>query len=336
MENERLKNDTEGTVKRVNEHTFAITVSNNDIKSNLDYSNHCLLNNEEKMIQDHSVLGSEIDVTGVMENGVRVQIEYTEHPLLDKIQTSLEIAGFVPAFGAIPDVANGIIYLCRGDFSNMSLSFVAAIPVYGDAIGLAAKSVKIAKKAKKGRTALHVVSEARVTTQAQIILDLAKKQNRKRISIFWTKGTEQEAKEVIKKVQRMDSSVQIQMLETTRPGKLMEKHTGLILEKAAIEIGLSSMEIQKLKKNGKLWDTVFSNASKSELKRGIEAHQRRVSQRYAKKIKKDDLVVEFFRKEDGRYKAGQASKAEIKTLLRRKRESGSSNVFDVMFELPKQ
>lgn len=336
MEEDILKNNSEDTIKQINDSTFSIVISNNNIKPNSGYPNNYLLADEEKLIQDQSVLGSEIDAIGAMENDVHLQIEYTKFSLLDKVQTSLEVAGFVPAFGAIPDVVNGIIYLFRGDFSNMGLSFIAAIPIYGDVIGLAAKSVKIAKKVKKGRTALHVVSETRVTIQAQIILDLAKKQNRKRISIFWTKRTEQEAKEVIKKVQDIDSSIQIQMLETTRPGRLMEKHTDILLEKAAKEIGLSSVEIQKLKKNEKLWDTVFQNSSTSKLKKTIETHQRIVSQRYAKKINKDDLVVEFFRKEDGKYKAGQASKAEIKTLLRRKRDARSSNVFDVMFELPKQ
>ena len=43
---------------------------------------------------------------------------------LEKTHTVLDVAGFIPGLGAIPDVANGLIYLCEGDFANMGISFL--------------------------------------------------------------------------------------------------------------------------------------------------------------------------------------------------------------------
>lgn len=71
--------------------------------------------------------------------------EENKHPLLDKIQLTLDLVGFVPAFGAIPDLINAGIYAYRGDKINAGLSAVAAIPGFGDAAG----AIKVASRGGK-------------------------------------------------------------------------------------------------------------------------------------------------------------------------------------------
>lgn len=62
--------------------------------------------------------------------------------VLDGIQLALDAAGFVPGFGAIPDLMNAGIYALRGNLADAGLSILAAVPIIGDA----AAGVKIAKK----------------------------------------------------------------------------------------------------------------------------------------------------------------------------------------------
>ena len=53
---------------------------------------------------------------------------------LDEFQDALTMSGFVPGLGAIPDVANSIISLTRGNFLDAGLNLAAAIPGFGDLI----------------------------------------------------------------------------------------------------------------------------------------------------------------------------------------------------------
>ena len=53
---------------------------------------------------------------------------------LDHFQDTLSMSRFVPGFGAIPDVANSIISLTRGNFLDAGMNLAAAIPGFGDAI----------------------------------------------------------------------------------------------------------------------------------------------------------------------------------------------------------
>jgi hypothetical protein len=62
--------------------------------------------------------------------------------LLDTIQLGLDIVGLIPIFGEVADLANGIIYLARGDKVNAALSFAAMIPV----VGMAATAGKVVNK----------------------------------------------------------------------------------------------------------------------------------------------------------------------------------------------
>lgn len=72
--------------------------------------------------------------------------------LLDGIQAALDLAGFAPGVGAIPDLLNAAIYAVRGDKLNAGLSLLAAVPGIGDAATatkVLGKGVKLAKKSKK-------------------------------------------------------------------------------------------------------------------------------------------------------------------------------------------
>lgn len=62
--------------------------------------------------------------------------------VLDGIQTALDLAGFIPGVGAVPDLLNAAIYAARGDMANAGMSVLAAVPGIGDA----AAGAKIAKK----------------------------------------------------------------------------------------------------------------------------------------------------------------------------------------------
>lgn len=82
--------------------------------------------------------------------------------LLDGIQTALDLAGFAPGVGAIPDLLNAAIYAVRGDKINAGLSLLAAVPGIGDAaaaVKIAGKGVKAAKAAKKAGKVADSVNE---------------------------------------------------------------------------------------------------------------------------------------------------------------------------------
>jgi hypothetical protein len=53
---------------------------------------------------------------------------------MDVVHGALDIAGFVPVLGALPDAINAGLYAAEGDWVNAGMSLVAAIPAYGDAI----------------------------------------------------------------------------------------------------------------------------------------------------------------------------------------------------------
>lgn len=83
--------------------------------------------------------------------------------LLDGIQTVLDIAGFIPGVGAIPDLLNAAIYAFRGDNINAGLSLLAAVPGIGDiaaASKIANKGVKVAKAATKLSKIVGITSKS--------------------------------------------------------------------------------------------------------------------------------------------------------------------------------
>jgi hypothetical protein len=52
---------------------------------------------------------------------------------LDLTQGVLSIAGFVPGFGAAPDLINAGVSALRGDWAGAGMNALAAIPGFGDA-----------------------------------------------------------------------------------------------------------------------------------------------------------------------------------------------------------
>lgn len=52
--------------------------------------------------------------------------------LLDNIQMGLNLAGFMPGWGAVADLANAGIYAARGKWGDAAWSALYAIPGIGD------------------------------------------------------------------------------------------------------------------------------------------------------------------------------------------------------------
>jgi hypothetical protein len=65
---------------------------------------------------------------------------------LDVFQGALDLAGYIPLFGAVPDLINAGIHVARGNYAEAAMSAVAAIPGVGDVLGGGAK---IASRAAK-------------------------------------------------------------------------------------------------------------------------------------------------------------------------------------------
>lgn len=58
------------------------------------------------------------------------------------VHGALDVAGFVPGLGAIPDLLNAGIYAAEGDMGNAAMSAVAAVPAFGDAAKGASLAVR--------------------------------------------------------------------------------------------------------------------------------------------------------------------------------------------------
>ncbi len=102
---------------------------------------------------------------------------------LDWLQSGLDVAGFLPLVGAVPDVINAGISFARGNTKEGLINLAAAIPGLGDAakgmkmgaeaLGAVAAAVKAADKvrdaakaADKARDALKAADKARDATKA--------------------------------------------------------------------------------------------------------------------------------------------------------------------------
>ena len=53
---------------------------------------------------------------------------------LDNIQTTLDIGGFTPIIGAVPDAANTLISAGRGKWSEAVINGIAIVPFFGDGV----------------------------------------------------------------------------------------------------------------------------------------------------------------------------------------------------------
>ena len=247
--------------------------------------------------------------------------ENKKSSFIKKAHTVLDVAGFIPGLGAIPDVANGLIYLCEGDFANMGISFLAAIPGFGDAAAGSLKAVKYGAKLKKTvnvrKATVKRFGSDEITEQANYVVKMAKQNKIKKVSLLWTNGTKYNAKSYIKEIKKMAPDLDIKMLETTTKGIQMEKKVNRILVENAIRRGKSKEEVFASLRDGTLWNNVFNvwfkqSRKLEHVKKECEKIQRSVSKKYAREIT-DDYVIRF--KQTGR-DLGQASKVEQKILDR--------------------
>lgn len=246
--------------------------------------------------------------------------------ILDKIQFTLDVAGFVPAFGAVPDIINGLIYICRGDWGNAGLSFLAAIPVYGDSVAAITKGAKFAKTVKQTQKTHKVSERAKLFTGVKSFKggtidsyakEIIKDAKGKRVSFLWTNGTKGEAIELAIAIRKNHSDVRV--LEKIPLGRHMENTVNKRLIEIAKEQGINRAEIARSYRNETLWKDVFYNKKWARIQsldlnkeqKVLERYQRLQSRQYAEMIK-DDYIVEI-RKYGNRQ--GQANMAELEKLF---------------------
>lgn len=102
------------------------------------------------------------------------------------IHDVLDVLGFIPGLGAIPDLANAGIYALQGNYAMAGLSVVAAVPGYGDAVKGGAMVVKGGKK-------LLISAEKRA------VKELAENEAKNLAKQDLKQETKQIAKETVKK-----------------------------------------------------------------------------------------------------------------------------------------
>ena len=100
---------------------------------------------------------------------------------MDIVHAGLDLAGFIPVLGAIPDGINAGIYVVEGDWANAGLSAVAMVPAWGDGVKLgvmAGKSaIKVTAKAatKLGPKGIaEGLKEVKAVSKAAKTVDAAK------------------------------------------------------------------------------------------------------------------------------------------------------------------
>lgn len=99
------------------------------------------------------------------------------------VHTTLDLAGFIPGLGAIPDLANAAIYALEGNAPMAALSAVAAVPGVGDSIKAGSMVVKGGKTIVKqaGKKAAKEVVEAGVKkTEKEIVEKVIEKKAAKK------------------------------------------------------------------------------------------------------------------------------------------------------------
>jgi RHS repeat-associated protein len=86
---------------------------------------------------------------------------------LDALQLGLDIAGFIPVFGALADLANVGVSAARGNYAEAAMSLMAAVPGVGDAAAAgkmlakgAKATAKMASKAAEAEKAAKLAAKA--------------------------------------------------------------------------------------------------------------------------------------------------------------------------------
>lgn len=107
--------------------------------------------------------------------GNGVENPETMHTLLDGL-------GFIPVIGEGFDIVNGLLYIKEGDFYNAGFSFIAIVPVIGDAVGKGTKYIikvikvneEVFNNAKRVITAIKALPAATRKALSNKILNLSK------------------------------------------------------------------------------------------------------------------------------------------------------------------
>lgn len=82
----------------------------------------------------------------------------------------LDVAGFVPGLGAIPDLANAALYAAEGNVKEFVWSAASAVPLIGDTIGLAGKTGKVVKIAEKGADGIDAINSLEKAKNIETVL----------------------------------------------------------------------------------------------------------------------------------------------------------------------
>lgn len=246
---------------------------------------------------------------------------------IDKVQTALDVAGFFPAFGAIPDLVNGLIYTARGDFANAGLSFVAAIPLYGDAVAGVSKGVKyVAKgikttnqglkriKVVRGVKKFKIKGKKSIRREAKKIVEDAQNHGKTEISFLWTNGTYKKyAEPLYREIKRKYPNMKVNIFEQTPLGKNMVKTVNNRLASEARKLNVPQSEIDKSLRKGTLWTDFFDKWAKDkkynskQLMNELQSFQREQSTKYYDFIHGHHIIE--VRKYGQRL--GQGNKAEL-------------------------
>lgn len=285
---------------------------NENEKNNDAHSNDSLLNTEE----EHS-LGNGLDLGDRLDLGTDIQInnesELKTNSEKDKGQTILnwvhgvlDVGGFIPAFGAIPDLLNGFIYLCEKDWGNMGLSFVAAVPLLGDGVAAVSKTIKYSKSVKSISNTLNSNKEV------------------KQVYFFWTKNSKFNAIELKNKLQTIHPNIKFHMLEKTNNGIIMEKKVNRKLVELAKKSNMESNEIFRGLRSGTLFNDVFKFNKKGKPTRfkkefgDIETYQKRRSKKYAEQVANLENTLIFLVKGKGEIREGSIFKQIEEPALKKK------------------
>lgn len=149
---------------------------------------------------------------------------------LDALQSGLDIAGFIPGFGALADLANAGISAARGNYAEAAMSMLAAVPGIGDA---AAAGKMLAKGAK---AAAKMTSKA---AEAEKAAKLAARAAAKAASRAAKAAREAAAKlkgGIVKgwKKQRKGCGKGAQGKDCTKPGEPVDASTGDFLQELSV------------------------------------------------------------------------------------------------------
>lgn len=82
----------------------------------------------------------------------------------------LDVAGFIPGLGTIPDLANAALYAAEGNVKEFVWSVASAVPLIGDTIGLAGKTGKVVKIAEKGADGIDAINSLEKAKNIETVL----------------------------------------------------------------------------------------------------------------------------------------------------------------------